>query len=155
MAEFVWGGYRLEVDVEATGAYYDSHPGPWITCTCGGCRNFMLAVKMLPQAVRDYFHTLGLDPEKPGELCYYQGTAQRLSGGGWYHLAGRILSGDTEPGAKVLFPAGWYELDEHCSVGFKSECDLLEEDFPRPCFQMEFNHDLPWLLNKKNPYQYD
>ena len=113
MAEFVWGGYRLEVDVEATRAYYDSHPGPWITCTCDGCRNFMLAVKMLPQAVRDFFHTLGLDPEKPGELCYYQGTAQRLSGGGWYHLAGRILSGDTEPGAKVLFPAGWYELDEH------------------------------------------
>ena len=82
MAEFVWGGYRLEVDVEATRAYYDSHPGPWITCTCDGCRNFMLAVKMLPQAVRDFFHTLGLDPEKPGELCYYQGTAQRLSGGG-------------------------------------------------------------------------
>lgn len=66
MAEFVWGGYRLEVDVEATRAYYDSHPGPWITCTCDGCRNFMLAVKTLPQAVRDFFDALGLDPEKPG-----------------------------------------------------------------------------------------
>ena len=59
MAEFVWGRYRLEVDVEATRAYYDSHPGPWITCTCDGCRNFMLAVKTLPQAVRDFFDVLG------------------------------------------------------------------------------------------------
>lgn len=79
MAEFVWGGYRLEVDVEATRAYYDSHPGPWITCTCDGCRNFMLAVKTLPQAVRDFFDALGLDPEKPGELCYYQGTGRSAS----------------------------------------------------------------------------
>ena len=30
MKEFVFGLYRLEVDVEATRAYYEAHPGPWI-----------------------------------------------------------------------------------------------------------------------------
>ena len=88
MTEFVLGNYRLAVDVEATRAYYAAHPGPWITCECDGCRNFAAAVGKLPQAVRDFFDALGLDPEKPGELMYYQGTEKDLSGGGWYHSGG-------------------------------------------------------------------
>lgn len=76
MKEFVFGLYRLEVDVEATRAYYEAHPGPWITCTCDGCRNFARAAGKLPRAVTDFFHALGLDPEKPGELMYYQGHAR-------------------------------------------------------------------------------
>ena len=45
MTEFVFGPYRLEVDVEATRAYYAAHNEPWVTCTCAGCRNFVRAVK--------------------------------------------------------------------------------------------------------------
>ena len=30
MTEFVFGPYRLEVDVEATRAYYAAHNEPWI-----------------------------------------------------------------------------------------------------------------------------
>ena len=37
MTEFVFGPYRLEVDVEATRAYYAAHNEPWIICTCAGC----------------------------------------------------------------------------------------------------------------------
>ena len=143
MTEFVFGAYRIRVDAEATRAYYAAHPQPWITCDCAGCRNFLRAVKELPQAVRDFFDALGLDPEKPGELCYYDTVRDRLSGGGWYHLCGTVLSGDSKPGDMVIFPGGWYALDENFSVGFKSDCELLPDDFPRPCFQMEFNHCLP------------
>lgn len=152
MTEFTFGNYRLSIDVEKTRSYYASHPLPWITCDCAGCRNFARAVKGLSQPVQDFFEKLGLDPEKPGELCYYQGTAAELSGGGWYHLAGIILESSGKPGDDVMFPAGWYELDRNFSVGFQSACDLLPEDFPQPCFQMEFNHCLPWLLEEKNPY---
>ena len=152
MREMALGNYRLKVDVEATRAYYSAHPGPWITCTCDGCRNFAAAVGDLPQKVKEFFYTLGLDPEKPGELMYYQGTPQTLSGGGWYHLVGRVLEGSSRPGDYQEFPAGWYELGEGFSVGFKTACDLLPEDFPRPCFQMEFNHCMPWVLEKPNPY---
>ena len=42
---------------------------------------------------------------------------------------------------------------EGFSVAFKPDCDLLPEDFPRPCFQMEFNHLLPWVLEEPNSYQ--
>ena len=50
MTEFVFGGYRLAVDVEATRAYYEAHSEAWITCQCDGCRNFARAVETLPQA---------------------------------------------------------------------------------------------------------
>ena len=107
MTEFVCDGYRLAVDVEATRAYYAAHGETWIICQCDGCRNFARAAETLPQAVRDFFETLGLDVEKPGELMYFQGTPSTLSGGGWYHLVGRVLEGDTPPGAYEVFPAGW------------------------------------------------
>ena len=157
MTEFVFGSYRLSVDVEATRAYYAAHnePEPWITCECDGCLNFARAVKDLPQAVKDFFDTLGLDPEKPGELMYYQGTEKDLSGGGWYHLAGTVLEGAAQPGSCEGFPAGWLELAEGFSVGFKNECDLLPDDFPRPCCQMEFEHVMPWVLPEANPYLYE
>lgn len=105
--------------------------------------------------MRDFFQTLGLDVEKPGELMYYQGTPSTLSGGGWYHLVGRILEGDTMPGAREMFPAGWYELSDGFSVAFKSQCDLLPDDFPAPAIQMEFGHRMPWVLEGPNPYIYE
>lgn len=151
MAEFTLKPYRIQVDVEATRAYYAAHPQHWITCDCAGCRNFARAVRGLPQAVRDFFDDLGLDPEKPEELCYYTGTPNILIGGGWYHLVGHVQEGASKPGGCEVFP-GWYELSEDFSVGFKTSCDLLPDDFPRPCFQMEFNHRLPWVLEELNPY---
>ena len=106
-------------------------------------------------AVVDFFKAMGLDPAKPAELCYYQGTEQDLSGGGWYHLAGTVLEGSSQSGDCEVFPAGWYDLAEGFSVGFKNSCDLLPDDFPRPCFQMEFNHQMPWVLEVPNPYIYE
>lgn len=152
MTEFSFGPYRIRVDVEATREYYAARPLPWFTCDCAGCRNFARAVKRLPTAVREFFDDLGLDPEKPGETCYYTGTPDSLVGGGWYYICGTILAGASMPGDYEAFPAGWYELDENFSVGFKTGCDLLPDDFPRPCFQMEFNHRLPWVLKEPNPY---
>ena len=155
MQEFMFGHYRLSVDVEATRAYYAAHPESWITCECEGCRNFAAALGTLPRAEVDFFKAMGLDPAKPAELCYYQGTEQDLSGGGWYHLAGTVLEGSSQSGECEVFPAGWYDLAEGFSVGFKNSCDLLPDDFPRPCFQMEFNHQMPWVLEVPNPYIYE
>lgn len=149
--EIVLGGYRLQVDSEATRAYYESHPLPWITCDCKGCQNFAAAVKQVPQAVKAFFDRLGLDPEKPAETCYYQGTEYILSGGGWYHICGTILERAIPEDPSQVF-GEWIEPAEGFTAAFKADCDLLPEDFPRPCFQMEFNHLLPWVLEEKNPY---
>ena len=64
MTEFVFGPYRLEVDVEATRAWYAVHNEPWITCDCAGCRNFVRAVKTLPQAGEGFLHPAGTGPGK-------------------------------------------------------------------------------------------
>jgi len=152
MTEFIFENYRLAVDVEKTRAWYAARPLPWITCDCAWCRNFVRAVKGLPQPVKDFFDALGLDPEKPGETCFYDGTPEAVYGGGWYHLAGTILTGADQPGDREMFPAGWHEVDQNFSVGFKTACDLLPEDFPRPCFQMETDCRLTWLLEEENPY---
>lgn len=117
MTGFVFGAYRIRVDVEATQVYYAAHPLPWITCGCAGCRNFAQAVYHLPQTVRDFFSSLGLDPEKPGELCNYGAVSGSLSGGGWYHMVGTILEGASKPGGCEVFPAGWHELARSFSVG--------------------------------------
>lgn len=155
MTKFAFGAYRLAVDAEATRAWYAVHNEPWITCDCAGCRNFTQAVKDLPQAVRDFFDTLGLDSEKVQELCYYNGTEHTITGDCWYHLVGTVLEGSSKPGDYEVFPAGWYELAEGFSVGFKNECELLPDDFPQPCCQMQLNFILPWELGEPNPYLYE
>ena len=139
MTEFTFGAYRLLVDVEATRAYYAAHNEPWITCDCAGCRNFAQAVKDLPRAIRDFFDTLGLDPEKVQELCYYNGSEQ-------------TISGSSKPGDYQVFPVGWVDITKAFSVGFKNECELLPEGFPHPCCQMQLNFTLPWGLEEPNPY---
>ena len=151
--EIILGSYRLDVDVAATRAYYEAHPLPWITCDCPGCRNFQAAIHRIPQEVKALFDWLGLDPEKPAEACYYQGTETTLSGGGWYHVCGTILEQAMPKDSSQVFEE-WINPAEGFSAAFKPDCDLLPKDFPHPCFQMEFNHLLPWVLEEPNPYLY-
>lgn len=89
--EIVLGSYRLAVDVERTRAYYAAHPQLRVTCTCGGCRNFVQAVKLLPEEVKAFFAQLGVDPEMPAETCWYPGTKTQSNGDAWYHLCGTIV----------------------------------------------------------------
>lgn len=149
MEEFVFGGYRLAVDVEKTQAYYAAHPLPWVTCTCGGCRNFAEAVKLLPENIKAFFTALGLDPEKPAETCWYPGTKTESNGDAWYHLCGTILE-RAEPGENMRF-GEWMEVAENFRAAFGPECHLLPEDFPRPCFQMDVIFQLSWVLEEANP----
>lgn len=146
MTEFTFGPYHLRADTAQTRAYYAAHPLPWVTCDCSGCRNFVRAVKTLPPAVTELFAALGLDPEKPAETMYYTGTAESVSGGGWYHLCG-TLSGDAPASPMTLV-----EITPEFSIAFRPDCALLPEDFPRPCVQMEVEFRLPWLLEDENDY---
>lgn len=149
LQKFVLGGYRLAVDVERTREYYAAHPLPWVTCTCGGCRNFVQAAKLLPEDVKALFAALGADPEKPAETCWYPGTQTKANGDAWYHLCGTILR-RVEPGEKMRF-GEWLDVAENFRAAFGPECDLLPEDFPQPCFQMDVAFQLPWVLEEKNP----
>ena len=54
MTEFVLGGYRLAVDVEATRAWYDRYGDATGGCDCAYCRNFTAAVETLPPEVGEW-----------------------------------------------------------------------------------------------------
>lgn len=147
--ECIFGGYRLAVDAEKTRAYYAAHPLPWVTCTCGGCRNFTQAVKLLPADVQRFFAQLGIDPEKPAETCWYPGTQTVSNGDAWYHLCGRIVE-RIEPPENHIW-GEWLDIAEKFRAAFQPECALVPEDFPQPCFQMDVSFQLPWVLDETNP----
>ena len=60
MTEFVFGPYRLEVDVEATRAWYDRYGDATGGCDCAYCRNYAAAVETLPPEVAAFLRPLGL-----------------------------------------------------------------------------------------------
>lgn len=147
--EMILGGYRLSVDVEKTRAYYAARPLPWVTCTCAGCRNFVEAVKQLPEEVKVFFDTLGTDPEKPVETSWNPGSPAAANGDAWYHVCGRIMD-RIEPPENHVF-GEMLDITEAFSAAFNPECWLLPDDFPRPCFQLEVFFQLPWVLEEPNP----
>ena len=79
MTEFVFGPYRLEVDVEATRAWYDRYGDATGGCDCAYCRNFAAAVGTLPPEVEAFLEPLGLSLRRPGEIGEY---GPRRAGGG-------------------------------------------------------------------------
>ena len=85
------GGYRIQVDVEATRNWYDLYGEPAGGCDCAYCRNFTAAVETLPPEVGDFLARMGLDLRRPGDASEC-GPAEggRLYTPLW-HLAGRLL----------------------------------------------------------------
>lgn len=147
--EILLGGYRLAVDAEKTRAYYAAHPEPWVTCTCGGCRNFVQAVEFLPEEAKALFARLGIDPEKPAETSWFPGTKTQSNGAAWYHLCGTIVE-RVEPGENYRLWE-WLDIAEKFRAAFRPECHILRSDFPNPCFQMDVTFTLPWVLEEPNP----
>ena len=138
MTEFVFGPYRLEVDVEATRAWYDRYGDATGGCDCAYCRNYAAAVGSLPSEVAALLRPLGLDLHKPGDIGEY-GPRQ---GGRWYqplwHLAGRLL--ETGEGELSIAPG--------VTAGFATDMGPFLRDFPEPCFQCWISMTLPWVLEE-------
>lgn len=86
MTEFVLGSYRLEVDVEATRAWYGRYGNATGGCGCAYCRNYAAAVGVLPPEAAAFLEPLGLNLRRPGDIGEY-GPRQ---GGRWYMPCGTL-----------------------------------------------------------------
>lgn len=139
MTEFVFGPYRMEVDVEATRMWYRRYGDATGGCDCLYCRNFAAAVGTLPPEVGAFLEPLGLDLHKPGDASEC-GPAEggRLY---WpvYHVAGRLLETGKEP----------LELVPGVSVWFTTDLGPFLREFPEPFFQCCMSMDLPWILEEE------
>ena len=139
MTEFVLGSYRLQVDVEATRAWYDRYGGAAGGCDCLYCKNFAAAVGALPPEVGRFLEPLGLDLHRPGDASECGPTEGGRLYLPIYHLAGRLL----EEGKEQL------ELAPSVSAWFTTDTGPFLRDFPEPFFQCCFSMTLPWVLEEQ------
>lgn len=137
------GPILLDVDVEATRRFYETSSG-FLSCTCDGCRNFPLAVPRMPAALLDALQQLGVDPLKPAEQWVNCATPDGKAAlyGGFYNVCGTIVSSMEH----------WRTPDFELLVS--DDCSLLKPGFPRPCFEVDFYCQLPWLLDMPSTEAY-
>jgi hypothetical protein len=134
-------GWQLEYDHAATKAAYGLAPniGP-SACNCDPCRNWAATrVLLLPTEFRLLLERFGVPIDREAEV-YHMG---RLNSGlhlygAWYHLVGRVLSGELEDSPFVQM--GTF------SVFFHSKPALLPDAFANdPVVQLEATAEVPWL----------
>lgn len=155
---FEFGQYKVDIDIPKTKLFYEKSELVSAGCFCDGCRNFESAVDMLPQSIKPFFLKLGIDMKKICE-CYVNCTNEdgTIFYGGFYHICGTLLSGSSAwvPTSKTT--AHWepdltFSISPDFHISFQDSVDLLEKDFPLPAIQLEISANIPWVLNKENPY---
>ncbi len=147
------GCFLLDVDLERTRRFYETAEPNGARCACDGCQNFDRAVVVLPGEIRAFFESLGVDLRKVCEVYVNctngDGTVEY---GGFCHLCGTLLA--REPGKDKLSGRSpcWYALSPDFRVCFHDAPQLLEDAFPTPVLQLDFLANIPWVLEKENPY---
>lgn len=151
---FDFDKFRVDIDVESTKAFYSQHRKTVLEdCGCVNCRNYYEAISQVSNKVKHFFSSIGIDPQKTPEATWWY-TDEK--GGAYYslifHVVGTIINA-----IDIYRPVGdsgfqqildnFYEIDKDFQVGFTSKIVLLEEDFPKPCIQLEINAHLPWVID--------
>ena len=130
-------GYAVEIDREATGAWY-AGAEEW-GCECAGCRHFLALARtgMLPGPVMQMLKALDIPPEKATYVCRIvpdaQGGLYQFS----YRIAGRILRKE-EAQDTVDWVRCCHEVYPYGAP-----------DFPEPHFDLEFWVALPEATQRK------
>lgn len=156
------GEYILDINVEENKKFYKN--GRFISedCECDGCINYELAVAQVSSEVRKMFKRLGVDIKKPAEVYVNCSENNILLYGGFYHLCGTIIRGESpwkivsETKASTVSHLNEDKMicfEKNFRIAFQEGCALLDENFPWPCIQMEIVVYLPWVLQKENAYE--
>lgn len=154
-----FGNYLLDIDVEKTKEFYETAETITQGCDCLGCCNYENATHKFPTEVFNLFDKIGVDITKASEIIPYasENDKKSISYGGFYHICGTLLSdtvlwNTTDSEYFHLNEGKMYEVANDYKIGFRSECDLLEDNFPLPAVQMEISFICPWVLETENIY---
>ena len=154
-----FGNYLLDIDVEKTKKFYETAETITLGCDCLACCNYEKATNKFPTEVLNLFDKIGVDITKAAEIIAYasENDKKSISYGGFYHICGTLLSDtvlwNTSDSAVLhLNENKMYEITDGYRIGFKSECDLLEDNLPLPAVQMEISFTCPWVLEAENIY---
>ncbi len=91
-----FGHFRLNINTEKTRAIYKNLKRLSQACGCSGCRNFEKAADSMPDEVKRFFDSIGIDMKKPTEVYVNEVNSDGLLiYGGFYHLCGTLLTGES------------------------------------------------------------
>jgi hypothetical protein len=149
---FDFGKFKIDVDTERTRAFYAQEDVISARCSCDGCQNYEKAIDVLPHEVIHFFDELGVDIKKIRETYVLKNNPSgTLLYGGFLHLCGVLIGGNSS--ASHFEDDKPFYITGSFSVSFHDKCALLEKDFPLPALQLEILADIPWVLEKENPYK--
>ncbi len=148
---FTFGDYVVDVDVEKTREIYASLTPVSTRCKCDYCANYEKVVTGLPAQVREFFDQLGVDLTRITEsVVYNRNRDGSVHYGGWLHVCGKVVKGKEDGEHTItLRPKEAYEVTENFKVWFSDECVMVRNAFDAPVTQIDFETDLPWVLDKK------
>lgn len=163
-----FGQFHLEIDVDKTREFYETIDFVSEGCSCAGCRNYERAADALPDEVRAFFDTIGINIKKVCEVYVHMTNPDgTVYYGGFYHLCGKLVkgdsawveesAGDSAAGDGLARTFHWehsntYSVSRDFHVSFQEECSLVEPGFPTPVLQMEIEANIPWVLEEENTY---
>ena len=162
---FRFGNAVVDIDIEKTGAFYQSSRIITDNCSCEGCQYFVAAAEKLDCEILEFFKKLGIDILKPAEIIAWcsEDNGQSVHYGGWYHICGQLISDmdcwslETDSNGSThqsINESNFFSITDNFSVGFTSTIYLMDNDFPKPVVQMEILiHHFPWVLNTSNKFE--
>lgn len=157
----ILGEYILDINVEENKNFYNNEICVSEGCNCDGCNNYEKAVERVSEETKKLFERIGVDIKKPAEVYVNYSEDDILYYGGFYHISGRIITGESpwkliqkteETTTSQLAENNMISIGENFKVAFQGECALISENFPKPSVQMEISAYLPWVLDKPNTY---
>ena len=148
---FTFGDYVIEVDVEKTREVYTKLRPVNERCKCDYCANYQKVVTSLPNNVHMFFWNLGVNLSMITEsVAYNRNRDGSVHYGGWLHVCGKVVKGKEDCEHTItLRPGEAYGVTEDFKVWFSEECLMTEKEFDAPVMQIDFETDLPWVLDKK------
>jgi hypothetical protein len=155
---FEVGNFIIDVDIPTTKQVYSGLPFMTDKCNCDGCKNYLKASSQFPEVIKDFFDSIGVNINKPAEDTQYSPDKDHVQYGGFYHLCGKIIKGesawesisDKKASIKKLNESKCHALTKDFLVWFQGDCSLLEDSFNSPCFQMEILATVPWVIREPN-----
>lgn len=137
------GPWVIDVDVSRTKRFYEEFHFITEDCSCSYCANYILACEKFPPEIKNLFDSLGINPCKEREVSEFMenddGTHLYHS---FYHIVGRVIEGPKLDEKET----STYNLTGF-EIGFTENIDLVPEKFPRPTLQIEFEMNIPWVLD--------
>jgi hypothetical protein len=144
------GRWVIDVDIIETQKFYERYIYTYEVCSCLYCKNYFHACKSFPRDIRDFFNSLGLQPEKGSEVYKINKNDDRTYlYGGFYHIVGRLIS-TNDPGFNAPKSSlDVVDLTSDFKFGFTTDLALVPEGFPQPVLQLEIYINVPWVLDEE------